>query len=206
MSSLIRRADNVPHRLRPHLLLKESVQQPQAVGPDSAQLASSAQELHLAPAPTPASIATATPVPNAPKSHYPEDLFSTNESINQSYPLIPHPCSLSCLSLANPLSRPTSSPIQRAPTIPQPLRSLFRSDIALGLSHEFVADEEFPHRRAAQEWRVEVDVEVGSFDFLRSACEGSLVETHACWGFGLVGWSIVTNVGEKLTVREVRLE
>jgi hypothetical protein len=116
----------------------------------------------------------------------------------------------SSLSLANHLSRPARSPVKRSTTVAQAFRSLFRRDIALRLSHEFVADEELPHSRAAQERRVEVNVEVGGFDFFGGAGEGSLVEAHACciW---LVGCSsslcgFWTRAEEKLTVREVRLE
>lgn len=38
------------------------------------------------------------------------------------------------------------------------------------LCHHFVADEEFPHGRAAEERRVEVEVEMAGFDFFVGAC------------------------------------
>jgi hypothetical protein len=82
--------------------------------------------------------------------------------------------------LATHFSRRRTSPVQRPATVAQALRRLLRSDIALRLGHEFIADEELPHGGAAEEGWVEVDVEVGGLDFFRSACQGSLVEAHAC--------------------------
>ena len=55
-------------------------------------------------------------------------------------------------------------------------------DVALGFGHEFIADEEFADGGTAEERRVEVDVEVTGFDFVGSAGERSLVETHAWFG------------------------
>jgi hypothetical protein len=139
--------------------------------------------LRLAPAPIPASIGT--PVPNAQKSQIAENDLPVNQWCNVFF----SPSCFSSFSLIIHPSRPTSSPVKRSTTVAQAFRSLFRRDIALRLSHEFVADEEFPHSRAAQERRVEVDVEVGGFDFFGCACEGSLVEAHAYY-IGLVAESI----------------
>jgi hypothetical protein len=77
-------------------------------------------------------------------------------------------------------SRRRTSPVQRPATVAQALRRLLRSDIALRLGHEFIADEELPHGGAAEEGRVEVDVEVRGFDFFGRASQWGLVEAHAC--------------------------
>lgn len=67
------------------------------------------------------------------------------------------------------LSRRCRSAVKRTTAVAQAFRGLFGCDVALGFGHEFVADEEFADGGAAQEWRVEVDVEVAGFDFVGGA-------------------------------------
>lgn len=73
------------------------------------------------------------------------------------------------LTFLRPPSRRRRSAVQRTTAVAQAFRGLFGCDVALGLGHELVADEELPHGGAAEEGWVEVDVEVGGFDFFEGA-------------------------------------
>jgi hypothetical protein len=71
------------------------------------------------------------------------------------------------------------SAVKLATTGAQALGGLLWSDVALGLGHHLIADLELADSSAAQEWWVEVDVEVAGLDLIGCACERSLMETHA---------------------------
>lgn len=72
--------------------------------------------------------------------------------------------------------------VKRAVATSQALSSLLWRNVTLRLSQHLVTDLEFADCCAAEERRVEVDMEMAALDFLGCSLERSLVYTHACDG------------------------